>query len=82
MSRPTLWSPIKKVDKMYALLREALERTKMVGVGSFVLRNKEHLVVMKPYKNAILLQSIRFQEEIRDTKDLEIPQNQSIKAPN
>jgi len=78
---PYYIEPGKEGDKMYALLREALERTKMVGVGSFVLRNKEHLVVMKPYKNAIMVQSIRFQEEIRDTKDLEIPQNQSIKAP-
>ena len=78
---PYYIEPGKEGDKMYVLLREALERTKMVGVGSFVLRNKEHLVVMKPYKNAIMVQSIRFQEEIRDTKDLEIPQNQSIKAP-
>jgi DNA end-binding protein Ku len=78
---PYFIEPDKEGDKMYALLREALERTKMVGVGSFVLRNKEHLIVMKPYKNAIMVQSIRFQEEIRDTKDLEIPQNESIKAP-
>jgi DNA end-binding protein Ku len=77
---PYYVEPDKEGEKMYALLREALERTKMVGVGSFVLRNKEHLAVMKPYKNAIMLQSIRFQEEIRDTKELDIPQNEPVKA--
>lgn len=77
---PYYAEPDKGGDQMYALMREALERSKMVGVGSFVLRNKEHLAVMKPHGNAIMLQSIRFQEEIRDTKDLEIPQDKAIKA--
>jgi DNA end-binding protein Ku len=77
---PYFAEPDKEGEKMYVLMREALERSKMVGVGSFVLRNKEHLAVMKPYKNAIMLQSIRFQEEIRDTKDLDIPKEESVKA--
>lgn len=77
---PYFAEPGKEGDHSYALLREAMERTGMVGVGSFVMRNKEHLVVMKPYKNAIMLQSIRFEEEIRDTKDLDIPAKAGIKA--
>jgi len=77
---PYYVEPDKGGDQMYALMREGLERTKMVGVGSFVLRNKEHLAVMKPHKNAILVQTIRFQEEVRDTKDLDIPADVPIKS--
>ena len=78
---PYYVEPDKEGNQMYALMREALERSKMVGVGSFVLRNKEHLAVMKPYQNAIMVQTIRFQEEVRDTKDLDIPKDTAIKAP-
>jgi DNA end-binding protein Ku len=44
-----------------------------VGLGSFVLRNRESLVVIKPHGNVLLLNKIRFQEEIRDANEIDIP---------
>lgn len=70
---PYYLEPDKNGTKPYALLREALKKAGMAGVGSFVLRNKEHLAVIKVYKEIILLQMIRYEEEIRDFKDLKIP---------
>ena len=51
-----------------------------MGVGNFVMRTKEALCVLKPMENAILLQQIRFEQEIREMKDLDIPGKSTIKA--
>jgi len=59
--------------KAYALLRDALQATGKVGVTSFVLRNKEALAILKPYKNVIVLNRIRFKQEIRETSELKLP---------
>jgi DNA end-binding protein Ku len=65
--------PEKSGQKAYALFREALEKSGKAGVGSFVLRNKEHLCVLKPVDNMIVLNTIRYAEEIRDPAELDVP---------
>ena len=70
---PYYLEPQKSGVKAYALLREALKKTGKVGVGNFVMRTKESLCVLKPMENAILLQGIRFEQEIREMKELDIP---------
>jgi len=63
----------KKDQKTYALLRDAMKKTEMVGLGTYVLRNKEHLGVIKVYKNALVLTKLHFESEIRDLEDYNIP---------
>ena len=63
----------KKDQKTYALLRDALKKSSMVGLGTYVLRNKEHLGVIKVYKNALILTKLHFESEIRNLDDFEIP---------
>jgi len=70
---PYYVEPDKNGSRPYALLREALKKAGMAAVGSFVLRNKEHLAVIRVYDKIILLNMIRYQEEIRDYGDLSIP---------
>jgi len=70
---PYYLQPEKNGAKAYALLLGALEKTGRVGLGSFVLRNRESLVVIKPYEGILLLNNIRFQEEIRDPGEIKIP---------
>jgi DNA end-binding protein Ku len=76
---PYFLEPQKSGQKAYTLLREALKKSGKVGLGSFVMRTKESLCVLKPMENAILLQRIRFAQEIRNINDLDIPGNTSIK---
>ncbi|XZF14562.1 non-homologous end joining protein Ku [Chitinophagaceae bacterium MMS25-I14] len=71
--------PDKSGIRAYALLREALLKTKKVGVAHFVLRNKEHLAILKAEDDVILLIRIRFAEEIRDTADLDLPSKTTVK---
>ena len=70
---PYYLEPAKGGERAYVLLRDALEKSGKVGVGSFVLRSKEQLCVIKPYENILLLEKIRFAEEIRKTSELKVP---------
>jgi DNA end-binding protein Ku len=70
---PYYLQPEKSGIRAYALLREALAKTGMIGLGTFVLRNRESLVVIKPVGDLLLLNKIRFHDEIRDTAEINIP---------
>jgi DNA end-binding protein Ku len=73
LEKPYYLEPTKQARKAYALLREALNKTAKVGVGTFVLRNREHLVVLKPEGDVILLEQMRFVDEIRTPDGLNLP---------
>jgi DNA end-binding protein Ku len=70
---PYYLQPEKSGVKAYSLLRDALKKTGKVGLGSYVLRNRESLVLIKPMGNILLLNKIRFKEEIRDAGEIKIP---------
>jgi len=71
--QPYYLEPEKSAMKAYALLRDALESSGKVGVTTFVLRNKEGLAILKPYNKVIVLNRIRFSQEIRAISDLNLP---------
>lgn len=72
--------PDKTGIKAYFLLKEALLQSGKAGVGSFVMRNKEGLAVLRATEKLIILQRIHFQEEIRKPDDLEIPEPAELKS--
>ncbi|OQP52542.1 Ku protein [Niastella yeongjuensis] len=77
---PYYLAPDKSGVKAYNLLRDALEETGKVGLGTYVLRNKESIGVIKPHEDALVLNKIRFGEEIRDTAGLGIKATKSKPA--
>jgi len=77
---PYYLAPAKGGDKVYALFREALSDTAKVAIGTYVMRGKEHLCMLKAEGQAIILVRLRFAEEIRDTGELELPSSAGIKA--
>ena len=76
---PYYLEPDKSGTRPYKLLLEALKKTKKVGVATFVMRNKEALAILRPDGDVIVLNKIRFEEEIRDSKDLTLPTNTEVK---
>jgi Ku protein len=52
-------------EKPYALLRVAMERTGRVAVGRFVLRSREHLVLIRPTAGILGLETMYFADEVR-----------------
>lgn len=71
--KPYFLKPQKESGKSYCLLRDALMKTRKLGVATFVMRQKEHLSLLGVYENAIVLHVIRFQDELKDTADLDLP---------
>jgi DNA end-binding protein Ku len=76
---PYYLEPDKSGTRAYALLREALLKTKKVGIATFVLRNKETLAILRATEKVIVLNRIRFAEEIRDPAELTLPAKNTIK---
>ena len=69
---PYYLEPDKSGARPYVLLRDALKKTGKAGLGTFVMRNREHLVVIKVSGDVLVANRIRFQEEIRKP-ELKIP---------
>jgi len=71
--KPYFIEPDKKAGKAYALLREALRKTGKVGVARFVMHEREHLGVIKAGDRFLMLDQLRYQDELRSDKDLAAP---------
>jgi len=70
--KPYFLEPQKEGGKAYNLLRDALKKTKKLGLATFVMRQKENLCLIGIHKEALVLHVIRFHDEIRSTSDLKI----------
>ena len=70
---PYFLLPSKGGEKAYALLREAIRRTGSVGIGKIILRQKQHLAGIKVVGEALVLEIMRFVNELIDTESLNLP---------
>lgn len=77
---PYYLAPEKTGVRAYTLLREALEKSGKAGVGLFVMHNREHVCIIKSLDDVIVLNRIRFEQEIRSPKDLDLPKGKSKPA--
>ena len=77
---PYYLEPQKAGVKAYGLLRDALKKTGKTGLASFVMRTKESLGLIKPLDDMLILQKIRYEQEIRKPEGLEIPDAESKPA--
>lgn len=75
VDRPYYLAPLKAGKKAYALLREALRKTGKAGIGKVVIRTRQHLAAVVPHEEALLLVLLRFADELRDEKELDLPSN-------
>jgi DNA end-binding protein Ku len=71
--KPYYLEPDKKALKAYSLLREVLKQSNKVGIAKFVMRDKQHLAAIKTQDNVLVLNQLRFMDEIRTPGELGIP---------
>jgi DNA end-binding protein Ku len=57
--------PDRNGERVYALLRDALEQSKRLAVATFVLRSRQHIAALMPVGKVIVLNTLRFQDEIQ-----------------
>jgi DNA end-binding protein Ku len=73
LERPYYIVPINKGGKVYALLREALFKTRRVGIARVVIQTKQHLAALVPSGPALVLNLLRWGDEIRSWENLSFP---------
>jgi DNA end-binding protein Ku len=58
-------APDEAGEKPYALLFDALKRSGRVGIAKIAMHNREHIVVLRPGKNGVLMHTMYYSHEIR-----------------
>jgi DNA end-binding protein Ku len=66
-------------DKAYELLRRAMEETGKVGIGRFVMRTKEYLATIRPLGRGLALETMFYQDEVRDLDEVvDLPKRPTV----
>ena len=73
LERPYYVLPINNGTKVYALLRETLLKTGKIGVARVVIHTKQHLAVLVPSGHGLVLNLLRWSDEIRPFDTPELP---------
>jgi DNA end-binding protein Ku len=67
-------------DKVYALLREAMREAGVIGIARVVMHTKEHLAALIASGPALILNTIRWANEIRPVSELKLPAENSAET--
>lgn len=62
-----------KGEKGYALLRDALKKSRRVGIATVVIRTRAHLAALIPEVEVLLLNLLRYHQELHGVEDLGLP---------
>ncbi|MDQ6831068.1 MAG: Ku protein [Gemmatimonadota bacterium] len=71
--------PGKGGDKAYALLREAIRKTGSVGIGKIIMRQKQHIAGVRVVGDAMVLELMRFQNELVDLDEYKFPSAENVR---
>ena len=69
--KPYYIVPDKGAHKPYQLLIKALEETGSVGLAEFMMRNRVHVCALKSYNGILMLNQMRYQDEIREVPEVD-----------
>jgi DNA end-binding protein Ku len=67
-------------EKAYVLLREALADAGKIGIAKVVIKTRQHLAALKPQHRGIMLELMRFPEELLDGSDFKLPKPQKVSS--
>jgi DNA end-binding protein Ku len=71
--KPYYLEPAEGGEKTYTLLREAMRGSSLVAIGSFVIRGRQHFCAIFARERALMLNTLRFAEELVGAEGLELP---------
>jgi DNA end-binding protein Ku len=71
--------PGKGGEKPYALLREAIRKSGAVGIGKIIIRQTQHLAAVKVIGDALVLEIMRFANELVDPGEYSFPSRDAVR---
>ena len=72
--------PDKGGERAYRLLAEALKQTGRVAVGQYAARGKQYLISVRPMGDGLVMEQLRYNNEIRSIAEVPIPKA-DVKKP-
>jgi len=78
---PYFLAPDKRGARGYVLLRETLIRARKVAVAEVVIRTRQYLAIVAPLENVLVLNTLRFPDELRSPKELDVPEPRAAAKP-
>jgi len=72
-NKPYYVAPAAKGQKPYLLLLETMRRTGQVGLARVVISSRQHLAALVPGEKGLVLELLRWHDEVRDTAGLPLP---------
>ena len=73
LEKPYYLEPLGKAERTYALLREAMLAAGVIGIARVVMHTKERLAALVPAGPGLVLNTLRWAEEIRSWDELKLP---------
>lgn len=72
-------SPQEARGKAYNLLRTAMNDTHKIAIAKVTIRNKQTLAALRVYHNVLVMETIFYPDEVRDTKLIPgLPENEEV----
>ena len=62
--------------RAYRLLAAALEQTGRVAVARFATRGRQYLVMVRPYREGLMLEQLRYQTEVRSWDEVPVEEGE------
>ena len=79
-NKPYYIAPAAKGQKPYLLLLETLRRSGKVGIARVVISTRQHLAALFPAERGLVLELLRWHDEVRDTAGLPLPGENDAKV--
>ena len=71
--------PDKGGERAYKLLADAMIDTGLVGLASYSARGKQYIVLLRPFKQGLIMHQLRYAEEVKDWTEVPLPDLPEIK---
>jgi len=79
LDRAYYLGPDKGGERAYHLLSEAMLQTGLVGIASYSARGKQYIVLVRPYRDGLLMQQLRYRDEVKSWSEVPMPDLPEIK---
>jgi DNA end-binding protein Ku len=71
---PYYLAPGRRGEKAYALLRDAMAKAGKAGIATVVIRTKQYLAAVIAQGEALIMNTLRYHNELKSAADLDIPE--------
>ncbi|NLB21342.1 MAG: Ku protein [Clostridium sp.] len=79
LEKPYYMMPRKGGEKAYVLLKQALDKSEKIAIARVVIRTRAYLAAVYPLGDLMVLNLIRFHEELRSAEELRIKGKVTVK---